>query len=759
MKAIISVLIMCSCESNASVTPPIQPAVAPTTAGEQLSTTGSLPDVATVATGDAIAIWREVPARDEHRLLARRRHAGSWSPEQTVVALTSGEVFWPRVAMAPDGRAIAVWQQLDLGKDREPTDHGVWTAHFDPLSGWTHAMRIGEHSDNSVISGSSVRLAIGADGSACAVWPLKRSGRKVLLASTYRNGNWIAPVAIASNASEDARSPQVAIDRSGNAMVVWEQSSRIWSARFVSDRWLAAAPVERHDGGESLTPQLEIADDGSATAIWERRYGRSTIESAAFHAERGWSQPEAIQTDGADGTTPRLAGGIAIWVSRTTSGDELWSRPHMSAGWGTAHHIASTWAYELLVAKAASHLVVVQRDRDGCASSIDVAPDGTWGRPIPFASCSPAYSDAVAAFGDGLVAWSHGTGVRVFAPPIPAVAPVRIPVVAPKPDDGRVFSIVRVTQRFDECSGAGGEHYVLTLDDGTRRLAHAGGHAVDLDLIPKYSALKDPQAPGRYMVAELILYPPRDPDADRNPDSSSRGWCLDRLPRFDASATRLLPATDAADARRLLDQVERLGMPPSAEGLAPASSRDELAIARVIDVAPDAASVELESIEGWVPRRLAVRPGTALTRGDAVVVATSASIPTRVLFPDDLASARRWAAEIRADRWPTDPIVIPYAITAARWTTVATVIPGRKGCGPTIRAPHGIGSSLMLPLDAPAPAEAKLGDRLIAVVFARATPDRCGHTARVVRAYPAPAGLTLDTFRGIVPRGLTPLVE
>jgi hypothetical protein len=354
------------------------------------------------------------------------------------------------------------------------------------------------------------------------------------------------------------------------------------------------------------------------------------------------------------------------------------------------------------------------------------------------------------------------SSAQVPHPPRPIVPAVKLGAapVAPKPDDGREFAIVRVTQRIDECSGAGGEHYVLALDDGTRRLAHAGGHAVDLDLIPVYGVPRDPQrAAGRYMVAELILYPPRDPDADGNPDSSRSGWCLDRLPRFAASATRLLPATDAADARRLLDQVQRLGMPPSTVALAPASARDEVAIARVIDIAPDLASLELESIEGWAPERIAMPTDRVPIRGDVVVVATSVGKPTRVLLPDDLASARRWAAEIRYDRWPVDPIVLPYALTTARWTTVATVIAGRGSCGPTIRAPHGYGSSLLLPLDSPAPAGAKLGDRLIAVVIARATPDACGHTARVVRAYRAPPGVTLDSFRGVIPPGLSPIVE
>jgi hypothetical protein len=430
MRAIVvSVLILCACESSVPVTPPVmQPSIAapdPVPGGpEQISTTGSLPDVATIATGDAIAIWREAPARAEHRLVARRRHAGRWSRAETIAATTSGEMFWPRIAMASDGRAIAVWQQLDLGADREPIDHGVWAALFDPASGWTRATRIGEHGDGWIVGGSTVRLAVGADGSAIAVWSWRRAGRHDLYASTYRAGVWAAAVAIESEDSGDAMAPQVAVDRSGNVMVVWEQSSgfpasssptHIWATRFGAGRWIAAAPIEHHDGGSSLAPQLAVADDGSAVAIWERRYGRNTIEGATFHPARGWSQPEVIQTDAGEGTTPRLVGDTGIWVSRTIIGDELWSRPHTATGWGTAHRLASTWPYELLVAKAASRAVVVQRDHAGCPSLFEVATDGTWGHATAFASCSQAFSDAVAASSDVLVAWSHGDGVWVLA--------------------------------------------------------------------------------------------------------------------------------------------------------------------------------------------------------------------------------------------------------------------------------------------------------------------------------------------------------
>ncbi len=242
--------------------------------------------------------------------------------------------------------------------------------------------------------------------------------------------------------------------------------------------------------------------------------------------------------------------------------------------------------------------------------------------------------------------------------------------VQPAPD-GHLFAIVRVIQRIEECSNAGGEHYVLELADGTGRLAHVGGHAVRIGLIDNAFGIhlqpSDPtKAPGRFIVAELTMNPPTDPDADGNPDSSRDGWCLSGLPKFAASAVRLLPARDLADAKRLLDRVQRLGMPPKPTDLAPdrpPSPRDDIAIARITAVGTEGTRVmlaQLEAVEGDPPARIPVSPFRSPHPGDFVVIASSGKLTTRYLLPNDLASARRWAADIRRDGWPIVPISLGY---------------------------------------------------------------------------------------------------
>lgn len=60
--------------------------------------------------------------------------------------------------------------------------------------------------------------------------------------------------------------------------------------------------------------------------------------------------------------------------------------------------------------------------------------------------------------------------------------------VAPSPPPTVVestrFVLAEVLQRYYEGTGAGGQHYLLTLLDGTNRRAHAGGHALYQNLLP-----------------------------------------------------------------------------------------------------------------------------------------------------------------------------------------------------------------------------------------------------------------------------------
>jgi hypothetical protein len=109
-------------------------------------------------------------------------------------------------------------------------------------------------------------------------------------------------------------------------------------------------------------------------------------------------------------------------------------------------------------------------------------------------------------------------------------------IAQPKPKT--TLAVVEVVQRFVECTGAGGEHYVLRIHDGRKppRYAHAGGHGSYLGLLDRT------QRQPAFFLAELVDVPS---------SANDRAPCLEKFPAYDAHARRLVRAKDAADAEKL----------------------------------------------------------------------------------------------------------------------------------------------------------------------------------------------------------------
>lgn len=172
-----------------------------------------------------------------------------------------------------------------------------------------------------------------------------------------------------------------------------------------------------------------------------------------------------------------------------------------------------------------------------------------------------------------VVACSHAAATEpaepelcgISTPPVPQARSVPPPATSPAPPtvaspaaprDDRRLVIGEVTQRVEECSGMGGEHYVIRLADGSGRIVHAGGHGARLGLIPDGMPVRDTQ----FVVVELE-------PAGAHPTSSelmiNRGWCLDAMPeKVDGYAGRITRGGDLARARRMLGELEARGLPP-----------------------------------------------------------------------------------------------------------------------------------------------------------------------------------------------------
>ena len=321
------------------------------------------------------------------------------------------------------------------------------------------------------------------------------------------------------------------------------------------------------------------------------------------------------------------------------------------------------------------------------------------------------------------------------------------PVTAP---DGRTFALVNLRQRFDECSGAGGEHYIFDVEVAAGKPAvkgHAGGHAVHLGLLGhRATAVGD-----RWYVAEVAIAARLSEDRDGNPDSSVAGWCLDRLPKTQASVLRLVAVADRDEGHRVLARLATTSLPRhhAKLGAVKKPGVERLAIVRVVErVDRDKNDFRVETVDGTAPPVIDVGVLPVWT-GDLLVLAIdgpkTAPVVTRALIADDLAEARRWKAAVSSG-WPPEAPTAGWSgdHAIARWSAAGEVKRGTTRCGPEVVLSTWSGNSFQIePPRVAAPVGLRAKDIVTGIVVPQPA-DRCGRVARFVRLYKTPGATRAD---------------
>lgn len=216
------------------------------------------PDVAMDANGNAIAVWFQNDGVDNFPATNRYPSGGNWGTAQRLDDFGTD----PRVASDAAGNAIAVWS-------------GGLANRYTSGDGW------GTPEDLRAVSeaGSATNVAMSPDGQAIAVWRQLDGSRTDLWANRYVPGNgWSTAELIETDDAGGVAWPDVALDPSGNAVAVWEQSDgtrlNIWANQYVADQgWAAAELIETEDLGDARHPRVAVDPDGNAIAVWYQNDG------------------------------------------------------------------------------------------------------------------------------------------------------------------------------------------------------------------------------------------------------------------------------------------------------------------------------------------------------------------------------------------------------------------------------------------------------------------------------------------------------
>jgi hypothetical protein len=281
--------------------------------------------------GRAMVVWHETEG-SHHDVWARPMAAdGSWGSAE-VIDTQDRNVSAVRVALDAQGRAVAVWNQL------EPVGSwSVWANRHVPGSGWGAATRVAPAGMTDTLP----RLAVAANGDAFVVW--ERAGAGVWVNRSPGGAAWGTPTQLVDKQTAVVNTQaRVLADAQGRATVVWSRvapiggrsTAQVWARRF-DGAWAAEAAVAAEvTGTVAAEPRLAINEDGVLAVTW------ATIDGAVWvnQAEPGqaWRLATPVRPPGGGSVTavPDVAIDLArrvtlVWAARNlvTGRDEvLWDR-------------------------------------------------------------------------------------------------------------------------------------------------------------------------------------------------------------------------------------------------------------------------------------------------------------------------------------------------------------------------------------------------------------------------------------------------
>lgn len=343
------------------------------------------------AEGRAVAIWEQLDngTATGHVWGSRYLPASGWSAPARLET-NVGDVDDTHLAIdKASGKAMLIWHQLTT-----PGAYDLWARPFDPATGWGTAARV--DTQTGTVGVSSV--GIDASGNAVAVWSqIDSRNRFSVFASPYRNGAWGTAAEIETNDSvgDTDGDPIVAVAPTGEAVAVWKRSDNgvhFWSNRYTpTSGWGSAAQIVTDSGTSQSFGTHDLAIDGSGNAMLV------------------WGQAD-------------LVGGTAdwnnaIWFKRYTAG--TWQ----SASTRVAAPVANRQGFissPVLSLNAAGTALATWVGQDSSIVSAAAAPGSAFGaaatvRPVSSQNVTSPPSTGIASQGDSIAAWGEsGTPAGVY---------------------------------------------------------------------------------------------------------------------------------------------------------------------------------------------------------------------------------------------------------------------------------------------------------------------------------------------------------
>jgi hypothetical protein len=279
------------------------------------------PQISSDPSGNAIAVWTQ-KHEGQYRVWSNRynQKTDSWSsPSLIENTATGGSALYPVIALDKNGNGLAVWKQ------EQANTYSSWSSRYDVSDDtWSASVLIGiDGVDVESVAFSEV--VFDAQGNGIAVWNQTDWEENAQVDNIWANrysvidNSWGTPVAI-DQADNDTYEPKIAVDKHGNALVVWHQRDggvkSVWANDYsvINSSWGTAAPIELGAGDAKLADGVDnakIAMDaaGNGIAVWSQYDGTEDsiwVNHYDFSAKE-WAGASLIENDTGVARAPKIA--------------------------------------------------------------------------------------------------------------------------------------------------------------------------------------------------------------------------------------------------------------------------------------------------------------------------------------------------------------------------------------------------------------------------------------------------------------------
>ncbi len=270
---------------------------------------GAAPKVAAGANGDAVVVWAH-PLASTTVIQASLRTGGDAfgdAVDLSDASRTAGSD--PDVAIGADGTAMAVWRWDDGAHTVIQAATRAPGGAFPAAGGATTLSSGGQNADFA-------RVAMNDGGDAAVVWTRSNGANEIAQARVRPAGAEFTSTVNLSPSAADASSPDVAIDPAGRATAVWLRADHVESRFLTAGGALDGGVDDVSDIAETVSfPSVALDAGNTAVVVWTG----GSLTKAAWRASRAsFGSPQTISPPGDSNALPRVVtnatgDAIAIW--------------------------------------------------------------------------------------------------------------------------------------------------------------------------------------------------------------------------------------------------------------------------------------------------------------------------------------------------------------------------------------------------------------------------------------------------------------